>query len=89
MRRIFHDSGRFTQNLEVGGSRVFLVGTRGGNHLAGKLIIRRIVGDLGANPFAELRSALGAEELAVDLKQVSPLIGPVVNIITAAHQLVD
>ena len=33
--------------------------------------------------------ALAAEELAVDLQQVGPLVGPVLDVVLAADELVD
>ena len=41
------------------------------------------------DPLAKRRGALVAEELAVDLQQVGPFVGPVLDEIRAADQLVD
>ena len=46
-------------------------------------------GDRLADPVAEGLDALVAEELAVDLEQVGPLVGPVLDVLAAADELVD
>ena len=89
VRCVLHDRVRFTQNLVVRGGRVVLVRAAGGDHFVGELVVWRVAGDLVANPFAELRRALGAEELAVHLQQVGPLVCPVVDVVFVADQFVD
>src|SRR5690606_7578686 len=89
VRGVFHDVDRLAENLVVRGGRVFLVGTAGGDDVAHELIVGPVAGDLLANPAPERCRPLGAEELAVYLKQVGPLVGPVLDVVVAADESID
>ena len=62
---------------------------RGRQDRADELVVRHVRGDLVANPLAERDRALDAQELAIDLEQVGPLVRPVLDEFGAADQLVD
>src|SRR5207249_7694946 len=66
--RIFHRLGRSADNLPIAGGRILSIGSCRGQNLARKLIIRRVLFDLVANPGAEPLGAFAAEKLAVALE---------------------
>ncbi len=68
MGRVFHRIFWSTKNLIVRGGRVVLVGAGGGNDFLGEFIVRSVLGDFLANPFAEKLGPLGREELAIHLQ---------------------
>ena len=89
MRGVFHYCIRLTQNFVVGSRRVILVGAACCDDLACELVVRRVVGDLVSNPGAERRGTLRAEEFTIDLQEISPLVGPVIDVVVATNQLFD
>ena len=89
MRRVFHRLRWLTQDFPVTRRGIIFIGTVGGDDLANELVVWHVFINRAADPCAEAFSALLAKELGVDLKQVTPLVGPVFDEIDAADQLVD
>ena len=61
----------------------------GGQDRPDELVVGDVLVDLLADPLAEGDRPLDAQELAVDLEQVGPLVGPVLDVFLAADQPVD
>ncbi len=89
MRRVFEDIFRGSQNLKVRSSWVLAIRARRRHDLIDEGIVRRILGNLFANPIAEAGCTFFAEELGVDLQQIAPLVGPMVHVVVASQQFVD
>ena len=68
MGRVFHRVLRSTKDLIVRGGRVVLVGAGSGNDFLGEFIVRSVLGDFLANPFAEQLGSLGRKELTIHLQ---------------------
>src|SRR5262249_2060632 len=58
-------------------------------NLANELVIRFVFRDRVSNPNPILPNRFGAEIVAAQLKQVSPLVGPEFNVIVTADQIID
>lgn len=88
VRGVLHRVLGLAENLVVARGRVVLVRAVGRDDFARELVVRRVVGDLLADPVAERLRALRADELAVHLEQVGPLVRPMLHVVLAAHELV-
>ena len=89
VRRVFHRLRGLAQNFPVTRGRVVLVGAVRGDDLAHELVVGHVFIHGIADPRAETFRAFLAEELRVDLEKIAPLVGPVLDEIHAADELID
>ena len=87
--RVFHGRRGVAKDLEIGRRRVFPVRATRRQDGPDELVVRRVRGDLIVDPVAKSRRSLDAQEFAVDLKKVGPLVGPVIDELGAADQAID
>ena len=79
VRGVLHRGGRVAQRLEVGRGWVLAVGAGRCEDLSGELVVGRVGGDVGTDPFTQALGTLGTEEFRIHLQQVSPLIRPMLD----------
>ena len=89
VRRVLHRLGGIAEDLEVRRRRVLAVRAAGRQDRAGELVVGRVPGHLIADPLAIGDGSFDAQELAVHVEQVGPLVGPVLDVLLAADQAVD
>ena len=79
VRRVFHRLRGEAEHLEVTRGGHFFVRAGRGENGVDELVIRHVVLHLRAHPVAKKFRAFAAEELAVHLEQVAPLVRPVIH----------
>ena len=89
MGRILHRRRRFPQNLPVGRGGILDVGTAGGEQFVGELVVRFVASDRVLDPLPQRNRSGLSQKLAVDLQQISPLVGPVFDVLGTSYQLID
>src|ERR1044071_1295663 len=85
---VLHRFGRRAKNLPIARCGILAIGPRRSQNFSSKLVVRRVLLDRVANPRAKALGALTAQELAVALKQVSPFIGPEIDVVGATNKTV-
>src|SRR5690348_14232276 len=83
--RIFHRLGGSADNFPIAAGGILSIRSRCSQNLSRKLIIRRVLFHLVANPGPESLGAFAAKILAVALKQVSPFVGPKIDVLRATN----
>ena len=84
MRGVFHCFIRRAQHFVIRCRRMLTVGAVRRQDFLHELVVGRVQFHLLANPVAEDAGPFFAEELAVDLEQVGPFIGPMIHVIRTA-----
>ena len=89
LRRVLHHGVGRAEHLEVRGGRVVHVRPRCREDRIRELVVGHVGGDRIANPLAERGGPDFAQEFAIHLKQVGPLVRPQFDERFAADELVD
>ncbi len=89
LRRVFHRQLRVAQHLVISSRRIFERGTRCRQDGVHEPVIGHVAGHGLANPIPQRQGSLFAQVLAIDLKQVGPLVGPVLHVVGTANEPVD
>ena len=89
VRRVLHQRFGRAQRFVIRCGRVSFRRAAGGEDLAGELVVRCVGSDFAANPAAERGRAFDAEILAVHHQEVGPLVGPEIDVVVVADELVD
>ena len=87
--RVLHQQVWLSGDPVVGARRLLLSAPAGRQDGGTELVIGRVASDLAADPLAEFISSCRAEDLGVDLEEVTPAVGPVPDIGRAAEEAVD
>ena len=65
------------------------VGAAGSQNLTSKLVVRLILRDPVLDPISQSRGPFFAQKLAIDLQEVGPFVGPVLNVFATADEAAD
>ena len=89
LRGVFHGCAGIAQDFEIAGLRIGHIGTATSEDFTHELVVRFAIGNRLVDVFAEGTGTRVAQKLPVDLQQVGPLVGHVLDIGRAAYKLVD
>ena len=87
--RVFHRLFRRAEDLVVGRRRIFERRAAGRQDRVHELVVGHVARHGLLDPAAQGKRPLLAQELAIHLQQVGPLVGPQLDVVAAADQPID